>query len=54
MKDRGNVMKKAARIIQAFIMAAVLFMTAAADVPASTYTQLQEAERFKQFKHGKG
>lgn len=41
-------MKKAARIIQASIMAAVLFMTAAADVPASTYTQLQEAQGEKE------
>lgn len=41
-------MKKAARIIPAFIMAAVLFMTAAADIPASTYTQLQDAKGDKE------
>lgn len=41
-------MKKAARIIPAFIMAAVLFMTAAADIPASTYTQLQDAQGDKE------
>lgn len=41
-------MKKAARIIPAFIMAAVLFMTAAADISASTYTQLQDAKGDKE------
>lgn len=41
-------MKKAARMIPAFIMAAVLFMTAAADIPASTYTQLQDAKGDKE------
>lgn len=41
-------MKKAARIIPAFIMAAVLFMMAAADIPASTYTQLQDAKGDKE------
>lgn len=41
-------MKKAARTIPAFIMAAVLFMAAAMDISASTYTQLQDAKGDKE------
>lgn len=41
-------MKKAARIFPAFIMAAVLFLGTMADVFASTYGKLQEAQGDKQ------
>lgn len=41
-------MKKAARIFPAFIMAAVLFLGTMADVFASTYGRLQEAQGDKQ------
>ncbi|MBP3460692.1 MAG: cell wall hydrolase [Lachnospiraceae bacterium] len=42
------MMKKAARIIPAFIMAAVLFLGTTADIFASTYGQLQQAQNEKE------